>query len=69
MKNLSETLKAEAIERNLCAQWQKEWADNSDQQTLIGKYKRGIDFVIEQGEWPTNEFIKTNFDRSCFTKI
>lgn len=63
MKSLSETLKAEAVKRNLCSRWQKEWADNSDQQTLIDKYKRGIDFVIGQGEWPTNEFIKANFDR------
>lgn len=63
MENLSKLLKREAVERNLCAQWTAEWVDNSDQQTLIDKYKRGIDFIIKQGEWPTNEFIKTNFDR------
>lgn len=61
--NLSETLKHEAIGRALCAKWQNEWADDSDQQTLIDKYKCGLDFVIKQGEWPTNEFIKANFDR------
>lgn len=63
MDNLSETLKHEAIGRALCAKWQSEWADDSDQQTLIDKYKRGIDFIIKQGEWPTNDFIKANFDR------
>ena len=63
MENLSEILKREAVERSLCTKWTAEWADNSDQQTLIDKYKRGIDFIIKQGEWPTNEFIKTNFDR------
>ena len=62
MDNLSETLKREAVERKLCAQWTEEWADNSDQQTLIDKYKRGIDFVLKQGSWPANEFIKANFD-------
>lgn len=62
MDNLSDILKKEAIERDLCAQWTAEWADNSDQQTLIDKYKRGLDFIIKQGEWPTNEFIKANFD-------
>lgn len=63
MDNLSDILKHEAVERNLCAQWTKEWADDSDQQTLIDKYKSGLDFIIKQGQWPTNEFIKANFDR------
>lgn len=63
MDSLSDILKQEAVERNLCAKWTAEWADDSDQQTLIDKYVRGIDFIIKQGEWPTNEFIKANFDR------
>ena len=63
MDSLSDILKQEAVERNLCSQWTAEWADDSDQQALIDKYVRGIDFVIKQGEWPTNEFIKANFDR------
>lgn len=63
MDNLSEILKHEAIGRSLCAKWTAEWADDSDQQTLIDKYKSGLDFVIKQGEWPTNDFIKANFDR------
>ena len=68
MNNLSDILKNEAVERNLCAQWTTEWADDSDQQTLIDKYKRGLDFIIKQGEWPTNEFIKANFDRELLHK-
>lgn len=63
MENLSDILKSEAIERNLCARWTSEWADSSDQQELIDKYVRGIDFIIRQGEWPANDFIKANFDR------
>lgn len=62
MGNLSEILKREAVERNLCAQWTAEWADNSDQQTLIDKYKKGIDFCLDR-DWPSTEFIKVNFDR------
>lgn len=62
MGNLSEILKCEAVERNLCAQWTAKWADNSDQQTLIDKYKRGIDFCLDR-DWPSNDFIKANFDR------
>lgn len=61
MDNLSDILKKEAIERGLCAQWTAEWADNSDQQTLIDKFVRGIDFCIDRN-WPSNEFIKANFD-------
>lgn len=63
MDNLSEILKREAVERNLCDKWTAEWANDSDQQTLIDKYVTGIDFIIKQGEWPTNEFIKANFDQ------
>ncbi len=62
MENLSEILKREAVERNLCAQWTAEWADNSDQQTLIDKFKKGIDFCLDR-DWPSNDFIKANFDR------
>lgn len=63
MENLSDILKSEAVERDLCAQWTAEWADDSSQQELIEKYKRGLDFIIKQGEWPSNGFIKANFDR------
>lgn len=62
MENLSEVLKREAVERNLCAQWTSEWADDSDQQALIDKYKKGIDFCLDR-DWPSNDFIKANFDR------
>ena len=63
MENLSKILKHQAIERNLCAQWTKEWSDDCDRQALIDKYKAGLDFIIKQGQWPANEFIKANFDR------
>lgn len=62
MENLSEILKSEAVERGLCKQWTSEWASDCDRQSLIDKYVRGIDFIIRQGEWPTNEFIRANFD-------
>lgn len=62
MENLSETLKQQAISLGLCAKWTSEWADDSDQQTLIDKYVRGIDFSLAYN-WPSNDFIKANFDR------
>lgn len=61
-QNLSQILKGEAVERGLCAEWTAGWADNSGQQALIDKYKAGIDFVLRQGEWPANDFIRANFD-------
>ncbi len=60
MKNLNETLKRQAISLGLCKQWTEEWGD-CDQQKLIDKYKKGIDFCIEH-QYPSNEFIKANFD-------
>lgn len=67
MENLSDILKREAIGLNLCAQWAEEWADDSDRQTLIDKYKKGIDFALLH-DWPSNEFIKANFDRELLNR-
>ena len=67
MENLSETLKQQAISLGLCAKWTSEWADDSDQQTLIDKSGRGIDFSLAYN-WPSNDFIKANFDRDLLHK-
>lgn len=61
MDNLSETLKQQAIALGLCKPWTEAWGD-CDQQELIDKYKKGIDFCIDR-QYPPNDFIKTNFDR------
>lgn len=67
MENLSETLKQQAVNLRLCKPWTEAWADNSDQQTLIDKYKKGIDFCLDR-DWPSNDFIKANFDRALLNK-
>lgn len=61
MNNLSETLKQQAVDLGLCRPWTEAWG-NCDQQELIDKYKKGIDFCIDK-QYPSNEFIKANFDR------
>ncbi|WP_289746919.1 hypothetical protein [Paramuribaculum intestinale] len=61
MENLSETLKQQAVDLGLCHPWTEAWGD-CDQQELIDKYKKGIDFCIDK-QYPSNEFIKANFDR------
>ena len=61
MENLSETLKQQAVDLGLCRPWTKAWGD-CDQQELIDKFIKGIDFCIERN-WPTPAFIKANFDR------
>lgn len=60
MENLSETLKQQAISLGLCQQWQKSWGD-CDQQQLIDKFKKGLDFCIKH-QFPSNDFIRANFD-------
>lgn len=61
MNNLSETLKQQAVDLGLCRPWTEAWGD-CDQQELIDKFVKGIDFCLERN-WPTPDFIKTNFDR------
>lgn len=61
MDNLSILLRSQACELGLCNKWFSEWADESDPQTLIDKFKRGLDFCIERN-WPSVKFIRSNFD-------
>lgn len=63
MENLSDIIKREAIERNMCPEGIKGWADNTDADGLIEKYKKHIDFILLQDDpWPSSEFIRDNFD-------
>lgn len=66
MENLSETLKQQAIDLGLCKPWTKAWGD-CDQQELIDKYVKGIDFCLER-DWPSIDFIKANFDRKLLNR-
>lgn len=66
MENLSETLKQQAVDLGLCRPWTDAWGD-CDQQGLIDKFVKGIDFCLER-DWPTTEFIKSNFDRSLLNR-
>ena len=62
MNNLSETLKQQAVDLGLCRPWTEAWGD-CDQQELIEKFVKGIDFCLERN-WPALESIKANFDRA-----
>jgi hypothetical protein len=61
MKELSEELRTMAREQGLCDQWFGEWKDDSDDETLFDKYKRGIDFCIKH-EYPSLEYIRSHWD-------
>ena len=61
-KTLNSKLKQRAVQLGLCTQWTSEWESEESQDMLVKKYKRGIDFCIENN-YPNNEFIKANFSR------
>lgn len=61
-KELNISLRKDAIGFGLCKQWQADWKSDWDMQTLIDKYKEGIDFCL-LNDYPGNEFIKTNFSQ------
>lgn len=63
-ENINKMLKAKAMNLGLCRQWTDEWSLESDFETLVDKYKRGLDFCIEHN-YPSNELIKTMFDRDA----
>lgn len=62
MSKLSNELKAMARDNGLCDEWYGEWKDYESEDSLIDKYKRGIDFSIQK-DWISNEYIKSHFDK------
>ena len=60
-KELSTTLKKDAVLAGLCQQWTDEWADDSTRDDLLDKYIRGIDFCLKHN-YPAPDFIKQHFD-------
>ncbi len=59
-KNVSDSLKAEAIKLGLCDQWQAEWG-NPTKDDLCEKYIRGLDFCIEH-DFPDISLMKRHFN-------
>lgn len=60
---LSIKLREDARKIGLCDQWYGEWKDETNQQELIDKYKRGLDFCIKH-RWPSKSFIKEHFSQN-----
>lgn len=67
MDNVNEKLRNEAVNLGLCDKWQSEWKESWDKQKLIDKFYEGLDFCIIN-HYPSNEFIKRNFDRDLLRK-
>lgn len=71
MKNnnisLSVELRNMARKLNLCDKWFGEWKDDTDEQTLIDKYFKGLDFCLIH-HYPSNEYISTHFERDLLRK-
>ncbi len=59
-KELSEKMKAEAINLGLCRQWTEEWEDGSTKDEMVEKFVRGIDFCIRH-DWPSPELMQREF--------
>ena len=65
---LNKDLMSEARRLGLCDPWYSEWQSKVyDPQELIDRYIKGLDFCIEH-HYPSNEFIKSNFDRDLLHK-
>lgn len=60
-------MKAEGISLGMCEDGIKGWHADSSQQELIDKFKEYIDFC-QRHDWPSCDFIKTNFDRDLLHK-
>lgn len=57
----SDELKSMAIANGLCEQWQKEWGRPDDEE-LIRKYIKGLDFCIKN-HYPPKDYVVKHFDR------
>lgn len=67
MDKLNEALRTKAIELGLCKEWQNDWREDWNTDKLISKFYDGIDFCLSRN-YPTNDFIKDNFDRNTLLK-
>lgn len=66
-EELSKVLKRKAVLNGLCSQWQSEWKPAETADSLIDKFKRGIDFCMEK-HFPGADFIDSHFDRHTLHK-
>lgn len=53
---------ARVQQKPLCDEWYGEWADDTNVDSLLDKYVRGFDFVVEN-DYPPLTFIREHFDR------
>jgi len=66
-ESLSSILRREARLIGLCDEWYNSWNKDASPQELIDKYFDGLDFPMKH-HWPSNEFIKNNFDKGLLRK-
>lgn len=61
-KELSIALRemARVQKKPLCDEWYSEWKDDTDIDSLLDKYIRGLDFA-QENDYPPIEFIRSNF--------
>lgn len=63
-KELNKTLRENAINCGLCAQWQKEWETDWDMEHMFSQFFRGLDFFLKY-RFMTNQFMKDNFSEDA----
>lgn len=51
-----------ARKAGLCDKWFSDWKDDETTQSLLDKYKLGIDFSIDT-DWISNDFIKSHWSK------
>ena len=64
MKNLTEQLKNDAINKGICEAWQNKFTDNMSIEELVRMYIKGIDFCISE-DYPTLDFMRSEFKGIC----
>lgn len=61
-KELSIILREDARRIGLCDEWYAQWKDETSQQELCDKMKKGLDFCIKH-RWPSKQFITHHFSQ------
>lgn len=64
---INQRLRDEAIRLGLCQQWQREWSGDWDEDKMIARYIKGIDFCLKNN-YPSNDFILRNFSRDALRR-
>lgn len=62
MNELNSVLRSQAVSYGLCEQWQSEWSEDWDEQTMVSRFFLGLSFCMKN-HFPGSAFLTQRFGK------